>query len=329
MASATRKKKRAAGDAYCPHCHLLIERKVGADWPEEPQRCPHCRLLVGAGRARPTPAAEPGAAEAQPGSSRTKRSGPGRRGGVPKEDVCQAIGDVADEVGARPERLLMVDYQQRASDDEEPARRSATSSPHTAAGSAPPAPPPPSRRARAHHRAPRQQAAGIVAPSMEVLIVFVAVRAGRHRGDIHRLLRRPERGARGLPHPRRPRLHDRDASLLYLALGRGGSGRRDRRTRRGRWAAPGPLRTEEPTATEELGKQLFIQNCKSCHTLAAVQAHGVTGPNLDELGGLDKQRVLQRDQDAAAPAPAACRPASSRARTPTPWPPTWPTVAGR
>ena len=56
--------------------------------------------------------------------------------------------------------------------------------------------------------------------------------------------------------------------------------------------ATGPLSSEEPTAKEELGKELFIQNCKSCHTLAAVQAHGVTGPNLDELGGLDKQRVL-------------------------------------
>jgi cytochrome c553 len=54
----------------------------------------------------------------------------------------------------------------------------------------------------------------------------------------------------------------------------------------------GSLRTTEPTAKEELGKQLFVQNCKSCHTLGAVQAHGVTGPNLDELGGLDKQRVL-------------------------------------
>jgi cytochrome c553 len=54
----------------------------------------------------------------------------------------------------------------------------------------------------------------------------------------------------------------------------------------------GSLRTEEPTAKEELGKQLFIQNCKSCHTLEAVQAHGVIGPNLDQLGGLDKQRVL-------------------------------------
>jgi cytochrome c553 len=54
----------------------------------------------------------------------------------------------------------------------------------------------------------------------------------------------------------------------------------------------GPLRTEQATHAQEEGKTLFIANCKSCHTLAAVQAHGVTGPNLDELGGLDKQRVL-------------------------------------
>src|SRR5256886_9958269 len=33
--------------------------------------------------------------------------------------VCEAIRSVADALGARPERLLMVDYQQRASDDDE------------------------------------------------------------------------------------------------------------------------------------------------------------------------------------------------------------------
>ena len=56
----------------------------------------------------------------------------------------------------------------------------------------------------------------------------------------------------------------------------------------------GHLRSEEIAGNKTLddGKQLFIQTCKSCHTLEAVDAHGVTGPNLDELGGLDKQRVL-------------------------------------
>jgi mono/diheme cytochrome c family protein len=54
----------------------------------------------------------------------------------------------------------------------------------------------------------------------------------------------------------------------------------------------GSLRTEEPGPRMEEGKELFIATCKSCHNLDAVQARGVTGPDLDELGGLDKQRVL-------------------------------------
>jgi cytochrome c553 len=55
--------------------------------------------------------------------------------------------------------------------------------------------------------------------------------------------------------------------------------------------ATGSLRSKDVSGQLEDGKHLFIQTCKSCHTLAAVNAHGVTGPNLDELTGLDKQRV--------------------------------------
>lgn len=55
----------------------------------------------------------------------------------------------------------------------------------------------------------------------------------------------------------------------------------------------GALRMQEANTRTEEGKELFIQNCESCHTLEAVQAHGVTGPNLDELGGLTRERVLQ------------------------------------
>jgi cytochrome c553 len=54
----------------------------------------------------------------------------------------------------------------------------------------------------------------------------------------------------------------------------------------------GSLRTEQASEGNERGKELFIGNCKSCHNLDAVQAEGVTGPDLDELGGLDSQRVL-------------------------------------
>ncbi|HEY1275184.1 MAG TPA: hypothetical protein VGF25_09755 [Thermoleophilaceae bacterium] len=116
MPSATRTSKKT--DAYCPHCHLLIERKAGDEWPPEPARCPHCRLLVGIGRARPTPAAEPGARGSAAGvfAHDAKRSD--AEGGASAEEVCEAIRRVAEETGARPERLLMVDYQQHTSDDE-------------------------------------------------------------------------------------------------------------------------------------------------------------------------------------------------------------------
>ena len=54
----------------------------------------------------------------------------------------------------------------------------------------------------------------------------------------------------------------------------------------------GNLRTEEAGERLQHGKQLFIATCKSCHDLDAVQARGVTGPDLDELGGVDRERVL-------------------------------------
>lgn len=53
----------------------------------------------------------------------------------------------------------------------------------------------------------------------------------------------------------------------------------------------GKLRTASITENEEKGKTLFRQTCWSCHNLDAVQAQGVTGPDLDELGGLDEERV--------------------------------------
>jgi hypothetical protein len=106
-------------DAFCPHCHLLIERRAGDEWPPSPLRCPHCRLLVGQGRARPTPAAEPGARGSAAGvfAHEAKRAG-GSDDDASPAAVRSAIRDVAEELGSRPERLLMVDYQQRASDDE-------------------------------------------------------------------------------------------------------------------------------------------------------------------------------------------------------------------
>ena len=114
-------------------------------------------------------------------------------------------------------------------------------------------------------------------------------------------------------------------AVLYLAFSSGPGGRRRRRAGAVR-SGPGPaLRASLPVVfiglglvvpaaviaareasvggtgelvgvkpSEELteGKRLFGQNCASCHSLAAFRARGATGPNLDELGRLSKERVL-------------------------------------
>jgi hypothetical protein len=118
MTSAARKPARAQPDAYCPHCFLLVEEKVGGDWPSQPSRCPHCRLMIGVGRARPTPEANPGARGTAAGvfAHQAKRRDDSD---VTPDEVREAIRNVAEQLGSRPERLLMVDYQQRASLDED------------------------------------------------------------------------------------------------------------------------------------------------------------------------------------------------------------------
>ena len=55
----------------------------------------------------------------------------------------------------------------------------------------------------------------------------------------------------------------------------------------------GSLTNEQPNKQLTEGKALFRANCASCHTLAALNAKGVTGPNLDELGGVTRERVLK------------------------------------
>ena len=105
--------------AYCPHCHLLVKRQVSEPWPPQPARCPHCQLLIGAGRSRPEPSGDPGAKGTAAGVfSRQAKRDDSEVGSSP-EGVLDAIRKVARELGERPERLLMVDYQQRAATDPE------------------------------------------------------------------------------------------------------------------------------------------------------------------------------------------------------------------
>lgn len=107
----------SSAEAYCPHCHLLVEGGAGDPWPPAPVRCPHCRLMIGEGRARPTAEANPGARGSAAGvfAHRAKRAG--ESSDTSREEIGEAIRTVARELGERPERLLMVDYQQRAGRD--------------------------------------------------------------------------------------------------------------------------------------------------------------------------------------------------------------------
>jgi mono/diheme cytochrome c family protein len=56
--------------------------------------------------------------------------------------------------------------------------------------------------------------------------------------------------------------------------------------------ATSQLETKHASAQISRGKTLFRATCASCHTLAAVNARGVTGPDLDRIGALTKARVL-------------------------------------
>jgi len=54
----------------------------------------------------------------------------------------------------------------------------------------------------------------------------------------------------------------------------------------------GSLQSADLSKDEELGKDLFRQHCGSCHNLDAVNAAGVTGPDLDEIGQMSSDRVI-------------------------------------
>jgi hypothetical protein len=72
--------------------------------------------MIGGGRARPTAEANPGARGTAAGvfAQQAKRDDGAE---ASPEAVCAAIRRVAGQLGSRPERLLMVDYQQRAMAD--------------------------------------------------------------------------------------------------------------------------------------------------------------------------------------------------------------------
>src|SRR4051812_12617209 len=60
----------------------------------------------------------------------------------------------------------------------------------------------------------------------------------------------------------------------------------------------GALANTVPNDQLENGKELFQNTCATCHSLKAVNAQGVTGPDLDSLG-LDNSTAKARNQSEA------------------------------
>lgn len=56
-------------------------------------------------------------------------------------------------------------------------------------------------------------------------------------------------------------------------------------------SAGAPVKEAPGGAAAEAGRQLFADNCGSCHVLSAAGTTGTIGPNLDALQP-DKRRVL-------------------------------------
>jgi hypothetical protein len=105
-------------DAFCPHCFLEVASSVPEGWPPQATRCPHCKLLIGVGRARESSDATPGARGTAAGVFAHQARDADDTGDLASpERVREAICSVAASTGSRPERLLMVDYQQRAAKD--------------------------------------------------------------------------------------------------------------------------------------------------------------------------------------------------------------------
>ncbi len=62
--------------------------------------------------------------------------------------------------------------------------------------------------------------------------------------------------------------------------------------REGKEGNTGSLANTVPSQQLQDGKNLFQMTCATCHSLKAVNARGVTGPDLDNIGEVTEKRIL-------------------------------------
>ena len=261
----------------------------GRTFRREPLRCPHCKLLIGTGRARSEPSEEPGARGSAAGSSPIRPSARAPRATCPTTRSARAIRKVAD--GHRRTPRAPADGGLPA--DRRPTTtacpRWPTCSPRSGAGSAPGGQPPirpePGSASASH-------GTGRVPAAMEVLlvlvpflvagiaVVFIAFSGGPAAAREAYLTR-----GGALPSPDTAALRGARHAVPAAVIASRGEAE----------GGVGKLRTDSISAKDEDGKQLFRQTCWSCHNLDAVQAQGITGPDLDDARARQAAGA-QRDQ---------------------------------
>ena len=291
--TATRRKKQSSRGRLLPPLPPADREEASATTGRRSRCAARTAACWSApGRARPEPSAEPGARGSAAGVFAHEAKRAGRGADVSKDDVCQR------DPRRRRERRRAA---RAAADGRLPAggigrRRAcpASTDVFAAYGSWKRA-----RRAAADRRlsltplvAPRQVECRADGSRCSSSCPFVVV---GHRRDLHRLLRRPGRGARGVPHAR-GRVFTFSILAPLPGPRRGRAGRRDRRARRG-----GGRRRRAPQRAadgQRRGGQgaLHRRTARAATRSTRSRRTGVTGPNLDELGGARPAARAERDR---------------------------------
>lgn len=100
-------------DAYCPHCHALLQGDAPRPYPARAMACPRCRLIVALGRALFDVERAAGTAVSGAGvmvnAARREQAEP-----ADPEVVGRALREVAGELGVPVAKLRMTDYEREA-----------------------------------------------------------------------------------------------------------------------------------------------------------------------------------------------------------------------
>jgi mono/diheme cytochrome c family protein len=91
--------------------------------------------------------------------------------------------------------------------------------------------------------------------------------------------------------------------LAGAALGCGGGGSGDTAAEATRPTETTASPDQPLSAQEQRGRELFVANCGTCHTLEAAGTEGSIGPNLDEAQ-VDEQDVLETIAEGPGPMPS-------------------------